>query len=129
LPESMVSRRECQERMAEAAKGFIRIENKVDGTPGNPGIEERLNTLITSLETEAKVREKEHKANTTRLNLIIALLALLATYIGIAISWHNSSAARSGYDIFDIFRAQRAVPVIASKVNPPEDAGGPAIHY
>lgn len=56
-----------------------RLERAVFGSPGHPGMEDTLQELVIV----AREREKEHRQNLARLNVIIAILTVLAIYIGL----------------------------------------------
>jgi hypothetical protein len=57
---------------------------------GKDGMQMQLTKLLTKLDTLDTQRDKEHKGNTTRLNIIIGVISALAAWIGIALAvWHH----------------------------------------
>lgn len=63
------------------AKDFLQRVNQDLYNHGRDGLITRFNGFIASYEAREKEQEKQHKSNVTRLNLIIAILALIASYI------------------------------------------------
>ena len=50
----------------------------------------QLNSLISKLDTQEETRDREHKGNTTRLNILIGLGVLVAAWLTILLSiWHH----------------------------------------
>lgn len=61
-----------------------------DIVEGRDGMQMQFTRLLTKLNTQEETRDKEHKANTTRLNILIAILGAAAAWIGIALAvWHH----------------------------------------
>jgi hypothetical protein len=56
---------------------------------GKEGLVTRFNNYITAFTVLEEEREKQHKANVNRLNVIIAILSALAAYIAIIITMHG----------------------------------------
>jgi hypothetical protein len=65
--------------------------NRISGiVEGKDGMHMQLTRLISKLDTQEETRDKEHKANTTRPNILIAIAGAAAAWIGIALAvWHH----------------------------------------
>lgn len=57
-----------------------RIGEIVEGPP-HPGLEKRVDTFMIEFKTLELERDKQHKANKYRLDVIISILGILGTYL------------------------------------------------
>ncbi len=74
-----LTRREYEADKTAIWKEVKRVAEIVEGPP-HPGLEKRVDTFLTQFETLEKQRDKQHKANTVRLNIIIGILLVVAAY-------------------------------------------------
>ena len=82
MPERRLSWTEFKQAIAEIWKEINRLWRIVEGPP-HPGLEKQVSDFLVEYRTLQTVSEKHHKANTTRLNIIIAVLTMLAGYLAI----------------------------------------------
>jgi len=63
---------------------------RIDGDfYGRSGLMEKVSEFMTRMDATEMERANQHKQNRDRLNIIIALLIMLAAYIAIAVSVHG----------------------------------------
>jgi hypothetical protein len=67
-------------------RGFCNRVNDTLFDNGKVGLVTTLNRFMTEQSTKEAEREKQHKANIVRLNIIIAILTLIAAYIGLVLT-------------------------------------------
>ncbi len=72
---------ETDKEALAVAKDFLQRVNQDLYNHGRDGLITRFNAFLARDEAREEEREKQHKSNVTRLNLIIAILALIASYI------------------------------------------------
>lgn len=77
---AMVTRQEFQSKLDEAWREIKRLREIIEGPP-HPGLETKVSEFLTEYRTLNDVAAKQHKANTTRLNIIIAGLAAIAAWV------------------------------------------------
>ena len=75
---------------------------------GQPGLKRRAETFMDGREALELEQEKRHKANTARLNIIIALLIAIAAYIAIVVSLHGEW--KTMLDPHKVFHSMRTEP-------------------
>lgn len=83
---------------------------------GREGLMEKVTRFMERMTTTEEEREKQHKQNRDRLNLIIALLVAIAAYIAIVVSVHGLPR-NSAIPIGDNSSVSSMAPMEA--VNPP----------
>jgi hypothetical protein len=71
-----VTRREHEASNVSVWREIRRIREIVEGPP-HPGLEKRVDDFLVEFRTIEKERDKQHKGNMTRLNLIIAGLGVI----------------------------------------------------
>lgn len=77
-----ISKAEYKSDQRSVWKEIGRIGAILEGPP-HPGMETRMNDFLVEFRTLETEREKQHHANKVRLDIIIAILTLVATYLGI----------------------------------------------
>jgi len=75
----------AEERRKQAEVVIVRMHRDLYGN-GTPGLVRKMETFITKHDTQEDERERQHRENQFRLNLIIALLLVISAYIAIVIS-------------------------------------------
>ena len=93
-------------------KGFAHRVNNDLYNHGTQGLINKFGTFIVEYRTLETVREKQHKANTVRLNIIIGLLVVVAAYWTLYLTLAHPS--KSQVDPMHIFHSQQYDPVVAS---------------
>jgi hypothetical protein len=86
--ENALTRNEYESDQRSLWVEIHRIGDIVEGPP-HPGLEKRVDTFLTKFETLEAQRDKQHKANTARLNVIIGILLVAAAYFTIWLSIHH----------------------------------------
>ena len=77
---------------------------------GQPGLISRVEAFMTTHAAQEHERDKQHKQNTDRLNIIIGLLIAIAAYIAIVVS--VSHPFKSKLDPEHVFHSE--APALAS---------------
>lgn len=65
---------------------------------GRPGFRDEFQRFASEFKGAEEERSKQHKSNLARLNLIIALLGMIAAYIAVIVTvrpWHSVGAFHS----------------------------------
>lgn len=83
--EQGISRGEYESDQKSIWQEIGRLKGILEGPPF-PGLESQVMTFLTEFRTLETEREKQHKANKSRLNIIIGILSLLAAYLAV---WHH----------------------------------------
>jgi hypothetical protein len=74
--DEQATRRELQDfKEVSIWRELNRLKEIIEGPP-HPGLETRVDRFLTRFETIEAERDKQHKANRWRLNVIISLLVL-----------------------------------------------------
>ena len=108
-------------------RDVARLKRTIYGN-GKAGMEEVLRVLVTQIETRKDIEEKQHAANTARLNIIIGILIAIAAYIAIVVSLRTP--ARTSLDPMNIFHSQTKEEVVMYLQQPHVYAGGTGnLHY
>lgn len=84
-----VNRREYESDKESIWKEIGRLGGIIEGPP-HPGLGRRVDSFMISFEALETEREKQHKANTRRLDLIIGIMTLVALYVPIYLSFHHN---------------------------------------
>ena len=85
---------ECSDEMGNLRSDVRLLQSdvkRISGiVEGKDGMQMQLNSLISELDTQEETRDREHKGNTTRLNILIGLGVLVAAWLTILLSiWHH----------------------------------------
>jgi|FreactcultuFSWF8_1027224.scaffolds.fasta_scaffold08030_3 hypothetical protein len=85
---------ECSDEMGNLRSDVRLLQSdvkRISGiVEGKDGMQMQLNSLISKLDTQEETRDREHKGNTTRLNILIGLGVLVAAWLTILLSiWHH----------------------------------------
>jgi hypothetical protein len=83
-----VPRREIERIATEIWKELSRLGQIIEGPP-HPGLEKNVNTFLTEFKAVEREREKQHKSNQLRLNLIIGILGIIGSYCMIYVTIHH----------------------------------------
>ncbi len=87
-------------------------------------VEVRVDDLVAFMNTwkgEERERDKQHRQNTARLNIIIGILIAIAAYMAIVLTLKGFP--KTVTDIFALHHDQ----VMAQVQQPPQEAGGPEV--
>ena len=90
---------------------------------GDPGIKRKAEQFMSEAKGARDEQERQHKSNSMKLNIIIAICALLTvvlTACGIIVTVEVS--ARKGLDPAKIFHSQSVQPAYAKEQKPPQEA-------
>lgn len=82
MPDDFVPRRELEHKFNEVWKALGDVTCILEGPP-YPALRDKVHTFITETNATQAERDKQHKANQNRLNLIIAILTALAGYLAV----------------------------------------------
>jgi hypothetical protein len=78
--EATIGRKEYESDQKALWVEIHRLGEIIEGPP-HPGLEKRMDTFLTRFETLEEERKSQHRANKYRLNAIISILSLVATYL------------------------------------------------
>lgn len=117
MPNGAVGREEFTLTIKGLGDRICAVEQVIDGPP-HPGLEKRVDKFMTKIETLEEERVAQHKANTTRLNIIISILLAIAAYIAIVIS--IGKPLKSAVDPVKLFHTLERNPVLSYLQPKPE---------
>lgn len=80
-----VTRREHEAGNVAVWREIRRIKEIVEGPP-HPGLEKRVDDFLVEFRTLEKERDKQHRGNIARLNLIIAGLGVIVAGLAIMVT-------------------------------------------
>ncbi len=82
---NLIFRGSADERRAQGEAFMIRVDADLYGS-GREGFMEEVNGFMDNFKGAEKERDKQHKENRDRLNIIIALLIMIAAYLAVMVS-------------------------------------------
>jgi hypothetical protein len=89
MPDSeWIPRRETERNEQQIWRELSRLGKIIEGPP-HPGLEKSVSTFLAEFKAVEREREKQHKANQLRLNLIIGILGLIGSYCMIYVTFHH----------------------------------------